>query len=92
MVALRRLIQSESPDVIHTALFESDVLGRLASIGHNAFVVSSLVNTPYDPIRLENNDINPVKLRVVHIDRCLDGPLSDNTLSRRQPGRQEGGG
>ena len=67
VVALRRLIQSESPDVIHTALFESDVLGRLASIGHNAVVVSSLVNTPYDPIRLENNDINPVKLWVVHM-------------------------
>ncbi|RPI57366.1 MAG: glycosyltransferase family 1 protein [Acidobacteria bacterium] len=61
VAALRRLIVSEQPDVIHTTLFESNVIGRLASIGLNKVVISSLVNTPYDPIRLQNQDINAAK-------------------------------
>jgi glycosyltransferase involved in cell wall biosynthesis len=62
VAALRRLIRDEQPDVIHTALFESDVTGRLAAMGLKTVVVSSLVNTSYDPIRLQNRDINAVKL------------------------------
>ena len=67
VAALRRLIRTERPDVVHTALFESDVIGRLASIGQNTVVVSSLVNTPYDPIRLQNCDVNMVKLWAVRV-------------------------
>jgi glycosyltransferase involved in cell wall biosynthesis len=63
--ALRRLIQADRPDVIHTALFTSDVIGRIASIGQRAAVVSSLVNMNYDRIRLQNKDINPLKLWAV---------------------------
>ena len=62
VAALRRLIMAEEPDVIHTTLFESDVMGRLAALGMNKVVVSSLVNTSYDPIRLQNQDINATKL------------------------------
>ncbi len=64
VAALRRLIQSEQPDVIHTTLFEADVLGRIASIGQRSVVISSLVTTPYDPIRSQNPNINPAKLWV----------------------------
>jgi glycosyltransferase involved in cell wall biosynthesis len=67
VAAVRRLIRAERPDVLHTALFESDVIGRLASIGQNIVVVSSLVNTPYDPIRHENPDINSLKLSGVRM-------------------------
>jgi len=70
IAALRRLIQMERPDVVHTALFESDVVGRLASIGQQTVVVSSLVNTPYDRIRLQNRDVSAVKLWAV---RVIDG-------------------
>jgi glycosyltransferase involved in cell wall biosynthesis len=69
LAALRRLIRDERPDIVHTALFESNVLGRLASIGQRSLVVSSLVNTSYDPIRLQNPDINPLKLAAV---RAID--------------------
>jgi glycosyltransferase involved in cell wall biosynthesis len=65
VLALRRLIRTERPRVIHTALFKSDVIGRLASIGQGAVVVSSLVNMHYDRIRLQNRDINPLKLWIV---------------------------
>ncbi len=67
VMALRRLIQMERPDVVHTALFESDVIGRLASIGQRAVVVSSLVNTPYDPICLQNCDVHKMKLWAVRM-------------------------
>jgi glycosyltransferase involved in cell wall biosynthesis len=65
VAALRRLILTEQPHVVHTSLFQADVIGRLASIGLNKVVISSLVNTSYDPIRLQNNDINPLKLWIV---------------------------
>ncbi len=65
VTALRRLIRTVRPDIIHTALFESDMIGRLASVGQNAVVMSSLVNTPYDPIRLQNSDVAAPKLWAV---------------------------
>ena len=65
VLALRRMIQSQRPDVIHTALFNADVIGRLASIGQDVAVVSSLVNMSYDRIRLQNRDINPLTLWIV---------------------------
>jgi glycosyltransferase involved in cell wall biosynthesis len=70
VASLRRLIRTERPDVIHTTLFTADLVGRLAAIGQPAVLVSSLVNSGYDPIRLQNKDIQPWKLRVV---RALDG-------------------
>jgi glycosyltransferase involved in cell wall biosynthesis len=67
VAALRRLIRTERPNVVHTTLFESDVIGRLASIGQDAVVVSSFVNTSYDPIRLQNRDVNAMKLWAVRV-------------------------
>ena len=43
---LRALLRSARPDVLHTALFASDQLGRLAAIGLPTRVVSSFVNVP----------------------------------------------
>ncbi len=43
----RRLIREVSPDVIHTTIFESDLLGRLSAIGTDIPVVTSIVNTSY---------------------------------------------
>ena len=33
VAALRRLIRAERPNVVHTVLFESNVIGRLAAMG-----------------------------------------------------------
>jgi glycosyltransferase involved in cell wall biosynthesis len=65
VLAVRRLIRAERPDVVHTALFRADLVGRLASIGTDTVVVSSLVNTNYDRIRLQNGDISAPKLWLV---------------------------
>ena len=73
VVALRRMIRSERPDVVHTTLFESNLIGRLASIGESPLVVTSLVNTPYDSIRRQNADVHPLKLATV---RLIDGLTS----------------
>ncbi len=62
--ALRKIIRMEKPDVIHTTLFESNILGRLAGWGR-APVMSSLVNTQYDPVRFQDPGIRSGLLRIV---------------------------
>lgn len=42
----RRLLRRERADIVHTALFRADQVGRLAAIGTRTRVVSSLVNMP----------------------------------------------
>lgn len=66
---LRRRIREFRPDIIHTALFNSDMLGRPAGWRTGASVVSSLVNTPYDRARLQDGTLSPAKIRLV---RMLD--------------------
>ena len=67
---LRALISGWQPDVVHTTIFEADVLGRLAAAGKPAKVLSSLVNTTYDGVRVADADLNPAKLVAV---KALDG-------------------
>jgi len=45
---VRRRIRHTQPDVVHTALFQSDMVGRLAAFGTGVPVVSSWVGTRYD--------------------------------------------
>jgi glycosyltransferase involved in cell wall biosynthesis len=67
---LRAMVRTESIDLVHTSLFESDVLGRLAAAGTGIPVITSLVNTGYDPVRLADPNINRRRLRVV---KWVDG-------------------
>jgi glycosyltransferase involved in cell wall biosynthesis len=60
---LRTLIRDRRPDLVHTSIFEADVLGRLASIG-SAPVLSSIVNTTYGRHRLSDPRVSARKLRV----------------------------
>ncbi len=63
--ALRRLIKTERPDIIHTALFKANLVGRLAAVGLPVVVMNSLVNTPYEPIRFQDPNIKASRLRTV---------------------------
>lgn len=63
--ALRKIIKARRPDVLHTTLLESHFAGCLAAIGSKTVVLSSLVNTPYEPIRFQDPRIKPWRLRVV---------------------------
>lgn len=69
-VKLRGIIRAERPDLIHTTLFESNVAGRLASMGVRIPLLTSLVNTPYEQVRLKDPNISARALRSV---RVVDG-------------------
>jgi glycosyltransferase involved in cell wall biosynthesis len=68
--SLHSRIRAIRPDVVHTAIFEADVAGRLAGVGGPAPVVSSLINVTYGPERLRDPNVRRWKLRVV---REIDG-------------------
>jgi glycosyltransferase involved in cell wall biosynthesis len=62
---LRRLILQEKPDLIHTTLFESNLIGRLACWGLPFPLISSIVGTPYDPVRFQNPRLKSRRLRII---------------------------
>lgn len=72
---LRRRVRAERPDVVHTALFSADLVGRLAAWRTGARVVSSLVNTTYDTARTADPNLRPWKLRVVQVLDAVTGRL-----------------
>ena len=74
---LRRYLRDRRPDVLHTALFASDTVGRLAAIATGIPVVTSLVSTPYSPFRRSNPALTPWKLDMVRF------------FERRMAGRTE---
>lgn len=49
---VHQLIKQLEVDVIHTTLFDADLVGRLASVGTGVPVLTSLVNTSYERVRL----------------------------------------
>lgn len=55
MRALRRLAMTERIELAHSTLFEADVFGRTALGGTGIKIVTSLVNMPYEPARLDND-------------------------------------
>lgn len=67
---LRRLLCEVRPSLLHTTLFEADILGRAAAAGTDVPVLTSLVNTTYGPARLRDPNVQRRKLAVV---RELDG-------------------
>jgi hypothetical protein len=67
---LRARLLARRPDVVHTAIFDADLIGRLAAAGTGIPVLASLVNTPYAPARLDDPNVAAWKLRVL---REIDG-------------------
>ena len=61
---LRRLIDDVRPDLLHTTIFEADLAGRLAAAKTNVPVLTSLVNTSYEPVRRQDPEVNPWKLNL----------------------------
>ena len=67
LVRVRKIIRTERPDVIQTVLFHSDIVGRLAAIGTPAKVISRLVNTDYDKIRVHDPNIRPFRFLMARL-------------------------
>src|SRR5690606_6992734 len=56
----RQLLDEFRPDVVHSILFDSNIISRLASIGRNEIIVESLVNKTYS----EDREFRSKTLRV----------------------------
>jgi glycosyltransferase involved in cell wall biosynthesis len=83
---LRSRIKSDRPDVVHTALFASDMVGRCAGWGTDAKVVSSLVNTTYDVARNIDPNVRRWKLRIVQMLDSITGRLMVDRFHAVSPG------
>jgi glycosyltransferase involved in cell wall biosynthesis len=68
--ALHGMIRELKPDLVHTALFESDVFARIAAVGTGVPVMGSLVNTGYEPERLIDPNVSRSGLEAA---RLVDG-------------------
>ena len=78
VLGIRRVIALERPDIVHTSLYEADVAGRVAAwraSGGRRVVLSSIVNTSYDRVRLGDPNVSPWKLSGV---RMIDGWTARN--------------
>lgn len=63
---LRRAIARMRPDIVHTTIFDADVLGRVAAVGFPCKVVSSLVNT-FGSVRLADPTVSQRKLAAARL-------------------------
>lgn len=68
--SLRKLVKDIEPNLVYTALFDADIVGRLACIGIDVPVMSNLANTAYDAARRDDPNVDVRKLRMV---RLIDG-------------------
>ncbi len=76
--SLRGVIREIDPELVYTALFDADIVGRLASAGFQVPVITNLTNTAYDPARLDDPNVSVAKLKVVKlIDGITARMLSD---------------
>jgi glycosyltransferase involved in cell wall biosynthesis len=66
-----RLIRQRRPDLVHTTLFEADMVGRTAALIMRTPVVSSLVNPEYGPEQLDDPDLRRWKVRVAQAADAL---------------------
>jgi glycosyltransferase involved in cell wall biosynthesis len=62
-----RLIRSRAPDLVHTTLFDADVIGRMSARLAGVPSVSSLVNTPYGPEHLREPGQSRARVRVAQL-------------------------
>ncbi len=67
---LRTIVRDRRPDLVHTTLFEADLVGRIGGRAARTPVVSSLVNVAYGPEQRANPALKPWKLEAV---RWVDG-------------------
>lgn len=76
LAALRRLIRRRRPELVHTTLYEADVLGRAAALASGTPVVSSLVNSAYGPEHLRARGLRPWKVRAA---QAVDAATAQGT-------------
>lgn len=68
---LTELIRDRRPALVHTTLFEADVVGRIAARRAHVPVVSSLVNTAYGPEHLQDPGVRRSRLRAAQLTDAI---------------------
>lgn len=63
----RSIISDYHPDIVHSILYEANIVSRLSSIGSNYISVESLVNKPYLKQREFQNDKIKYKFAVIKL-------------------------
>jgi glycosyltransferase involved in cell wall biosynthesis len=69
----RRLISDRHPDLVHTVLFESDIVGRVAGRMARTPVVSTLATVAYGPEQLVDRSLSLARVRAA---QCVDAATS----------------
>ncbi|HLH46555.1 MAG TPA: glycosyltransferase [Acidimicrobiales bacterium] len=64
---LAGLLASRRPGLLHTTLYESDVLGRIAAFPLRIPVVTTLANTPYGPEHAAEAGVSTARLRAAQV-------------------------
>jgi glycosyltransferase involved in cell wall biosynthesis len=62
-----KLVKSRRPDLVHTTLFDADIVGRTAARLAGVRVVSSLVNTPYGSEHRTETTQRAMKVRAAQL-------------------------
>jgi glycosyltransferase involved in cell wall biosynthesis len=70
---LKSVVSAFEPDILHSTLFEADLVGRLVALTSGTVVLTSLVNTPYGP---EARNVESVPVWKSTLVRTLDGVLA----------------
>lgn len=61
---VRRHLRHHRPDLVHTTLFEADIVGRVAGATARVPIVSSLVNLSYGPEQRNSPGVSPARLEL----------------------------
>ena len=86
VIKVRSVLAELRPTVLHTAIARADLVGRLAAIGTQVPVISSLVNTPYTAERLGDPAVRRWKLRAFQLADALTARLLVTRFHAVTPG------
>jgi glycosyltransferase involved in cell wall biosynthesis len=65
--ALRAIVRGFEPDIVHTSIYDANLLARVALIGiRRTCLLTSYVNATYEQVRIDNDpNVHRLRLRVV---------------------------
>lgn len=80
ILEVRSILRAENPNLLHTTLFDSDIVGRLAAVGTGVPVLTTLANTTYDPARIAGDaNLSYGKVKIVRaVDAATARGLTDH--------------
>ena len=76
MLELREVIRSKQPDLLHTTLFFSNLMGRITAQVVRTPVVTTLANQDYGPEHRANSRYGAWSVRAVHAADLATAPLT----------------